>query len=61
MYANFIVTEFTSEMTDNNRIDLNLEEIAPLYIPSVLFLADYLCTQYFRGVIGFVVMDKIYL
>ena len=47
VYTNFIVTEFTSEVTEENRIDLILEEIASLKLFSVLFLADYWCTLYF--------------
>ena len=35
VYANFNVTEFTSELTEENSIDLNLEKIAPLDLFSV--------------------------
>ena len=29
MYADFIVAEFTSEVTESNRTETNLEEIVP--------------------------------
>ena len=47
VYTNFIVDEFTSEVTEENRTDLNLEEIASHDLFSVLFLAAYWYTLYF--------------
>ena len=67
MYTNFIVDEFTSEVTEKNRTDLNLEKIASLDHFSVLTLVVYwytgvlVNTLYLRGLTGFVVIDILYL
>ena len=61
VYANFIVDEFTSEVTEKNRTDLILEKIASHDLFSVLSLVAYLYMLYFRGLTGFVVIDILYL
>ena len=61
VYTNFIVDEFTSEVTEKNITDLILEKIASYNLFSVLSLVAYRYTLYFRGLTGFVVIDILYL